>query len=66
MTAPASDSDRIVTARKMARFFELHEVARHLALAGLKYDHPGASPEELRRLLRERLDYFRQGKWGQA
>ncbi len=51
-------------ARKLAQFFALHEVTRDLALAGLKHDHPDASPLELRRLLRERLAFFRKRKWG--
>ena len=60
---PALDPQEL--ARKLARFFQLHEVTRDLALAGLKHDHPDASPPELRRLLRKRLAFFRKRKWGQ-
>lgn len=49
--------------RKLAQFFELCEFAKELALAGIKYRHPEAGPDELRRLLAERLAVFREGKW---
>jgi hypothetical protein len=63
-SAPELDPKEV--ARKIAHFFELHELCRELALAGLKHEHPDASPLELRRLLRERLALFRKGKWARS
>jgi hypothetical protein len=56
--------DPSLVRRQMPRVFALHEFGRELALAGLRLDHPQASPEELRRMLRERIDRFRYNKWG--
>jgi hypothetical protein len=50
--------------RKIARYFELCDLAQELAMAGIKHRHPDASPQELRRLFAERLAIFREGKWG--
>lgn len=60
---PPRKIDQKEVARKIARFFELHELATELALAGIRHRHPEASPAELRRLLRERLAIFRADKW---
>jgi len=66
MDVPSSSPDPHETARKIERYFELRELSIHLALEGLRLDHPDADAAELRRLLRERLAHFRKGKWGQA
>lgn len=50
--------------RKLAQIADLHQVGIELALVGLRRDHPEAAPEELRRLLREKLARFRRHKWG--
>jgi hypothetical protein len=55
--------DPHTVARKVNQFFELCELSKELALAGIKYRHPDASPAELERLLAERLAVFREGKW---
>lgn len=59
---PTLDPD--VVARKIERYFELCDLAQELAIAGIKYRHPDATPQELRRLFAERLAIFREGKWG--
>ncbi len=59
---PALDSQLV--ARKIERYFELCDLARELAMAGIKYRHPDSSPEDLRRLFAKRLAIFREGKWG--
>jgi len=66
MDAPPSPPDPHETARKIQRYFDLCELTMQLAREGLRLDHPDADAAELRRLLRERLAYFRRGKWGQA
>jgi hypothetical protein len=50
--------------RKLSHVADLHETGIELALVGLRLDHPQASPQELQRLLREKIARFRQNKWG--
>lgn len=50
--------------RKLAQVADLHQMGIELALAGLRLDHPQASPQELQRLLRAKIARFRQNKWG--
>ena len=50
-------------ARKVMRYFELLEVSRELAFAGLRYRHPAATEQELRALWQARLKRSRDEKW---
>jgi hypothetical protein len=59
----ATPPDPQIVARKVEQFFELCQLTKELALAGIKYRHPNASPAELQRLFAERLAVFREGKW---
>jgi len=61
-TAAAAPDPQTV-ARKLDQFFELCELGKELALEGIKFRHPDATPDELHRLLAERLAIFREGKW---
>jgi len=38
---------------------ELHEMSCEIAREGIRRRHPGASPEEIERLLRQRLELAR-------
>jgi hypothetical protein len=62
-STPRAVPDPQLVARKVDQFFELCELAKELALEGIKHRHPAAGPAELRRLLAERLAVFREGKW---
>ena len=61
----AAPPDPETVARKLDQFFELCELGKELALEGIRYRHPDASPAELHRLLSQRLAIFREGKWRQ-
>lgn len=50
-------------ARKVMRYFELLEVSRELAFAGLRHRHPEATEDELRELWHARLKRSRDEKW---
>jgi hypothetical protein len=60
---PRAAPDPQLVARQLDRFFELCELAKELALEGIRYRHPEASPAELNRLLAARLAVFREDKW---
>lgn len=60
---PRGVLDPQLVARKLDRFFELCELSKELALEGIRYRHPEASPAEVKRLLAERLAVFREDKW---
>jgi hypothetical protein len=62
-TTSPNPLDPKVVSRKVEQFFELCEMAKELALEGIKHRHPEASPAELRRLFAERLAVFREGEW---
>lgn len=64
METPSPLIDPKTLRRKLAQVADLHETGIGLALAGLRHDHPQASPQELRRLLREKIARFRHNKWG--
>ena len=44
---------------RLAIALELHELACEVARAGIRRQHPSASPEEVERLLHERLQLAR-------
>ena len=58
--------DPEAAARKLMKYFELLEVSRELALAGLRHQHPEASETEIRALWHERLKRSRDEKWKNA
>lgn len=45
------------------RYFELLEVSRELAFAGLRHRHPEATEAAIRALWQERLKRSRSEKW---
>ena len=55
--------DPQIVAQKLDEFFELCDLGKELALEGIKYRNPDATPAELNRLLAQRLAIFREGKW---
>lgn len=45
---------------RLALALDLHELACEIAREGIRHRHPGASPEEVERLLRGRLELARE------
>jgi hypothetical protein len=60
---PGGVPDSQLVEKKIEQFFELCELAKELALEGIKHRHPDAGPADLRRLFAERLAVFRESKW---
>lgn len=58
--------DPETVARKLEKYFELLEVSRELALAGIRYRHPNATEAEIQALWQERLKRSRDEKWKNA
>ena len=58
--------DPEAAARKLMKYFELLEVSRELAFAGLRHRYPDASDAEIRALWRDRLKRSRDEKWKNA
>lgn len=56
------DSDEALATR-LRQFFELCQLNLYLARAGVKLDYLEASPEEVNRILKQRLDLHRLEKW---
>lgn len=55
--------DQAETNRRFERFAQLYDLSMNLAVEGIKHDYPHASPEEVNRILRERLAIMRKEKW---
>ncbi len=46
---------RLPSWKKFAAVDDLNEMVKALAISGIKQDHPQASPEQIRRILMERM-----------
>lgn len=58
--------DPEAAARELKKYFELCEISRGLALAGIRYRHPNATEAEIRTRWQEQLQWAREEKWKNA
>lgn len=63
MTSKISIPDTLEVSRRLDQFFQLYALNMRLAEAGVKLDHPDATPKEVQQQLADRLRIVREEKW---